>query len=337
VAVRPEGDPLQTWAWGEVVAPSGESPRRLLLVEGGRDAGDSRLRGLAQGLVRPLGFGRTMLYLPHGPLWEREAADGPELLAALVGGLGALARAERSIVVKLDPRAVPEGPDPAPLLASLGLRRAETDLQATTTRLVELRDGGPDLWATWHADARRLARRAEREGVSVEVIRDADPEPLEAFAGLLAETAQRGAFRARSAGFLARAAAAFAKQDGWYLVLAHASGRAIAGLALPRIGPRAYYLYGASSRDPAVRHLYGPYAALAEAMRALAADGVRTLDLWGVTERGDPAADPAWAGFSAFKRSFGGQPLRHPGTWDLVIEPLWDRLRRARGRWSGRG
>jgi lipid II:glycine glycyltransferase (peptidoglycan interpeptide bridge formation enzyme) len=106
-------------------------------------------------------------------------------------------------------------------------------------------------------------------------------------------------------------------------------------MAMPRLGDRAYYLYGASLRDPAYKHKYGPYAAMASLQRTLASDGVRTLDMWGVVEPDDTAADPAWQGFSAFKRTFGGQPLRHPGTFDLVVDPLWYRLREARNSLRG--
>jgi lipid II:glycine glycyltransferase (peptidoglycan interpeptide bridge formation enzyme) len=325
---RPEGDPLQCWAWGAVVAPTGETPRRIVLVEGQ----DQRIRGLAQGLVRPIGLGRSMLYVPHGPLWDRNAPDGPTILAELVDALRGLARAERAIVVKVDPRGLPGAADAGSALRSLGLRRSRLDLQASTTRLVELLDGGPALQATWHADARRLVRRAEREGVEVETVRTADPAALAAFAGLLEETAHRGGFRARSADFLSRVAEAFVAEDGWLLALARLGGRPLAGVAAPRVADRAYYLYGASLRDPAVRHAYPAYAALAAAMRGLAEGGVKTFDLWGVSERSDQAADPTWAGFSAFKRSFGGQPLRHPGTFDLVIDPFFNRLRELRAR-----
>jgi lipid II:glycine glycyltransferase (peptidoglycan interpeptide bridge formation enzyme) len=328
VRSRPEGDPLQCWAWGSVIEPTGETPRRIVLVEDQ----DQQLRGLAQALVRPIGLGRSMLYVPHGPLWDRDAPDGPVILGELVDALRQLARAERAIVVKLDPRGLPGGADPGPTLRDLGLRRSRLDLQAPTTRLVELLDGGPALQATWHADARRLARRAEREGVEVETVRDARPASLAAFAGLLGETARRNGFRARSADFLMRAAEAFATEDGWLLALARLGGRPLAGVAVPRVADRAYYLYGASVRDPSVRHAYPAYAALAAAMRVLAEDGVRTLDLWGVTERSDREADPGWAGFSAFKRSFGGRPLHHPGTFDLVIDPLWNGLRELRAR-----
>jgi lipid II:glycine glycyltransferase (peptidoglycan interpeptide bridge formation enzyme) len=103
-------------------------------------------------------------------------------------------------------------------------------------------------------------------------------------------------------------------------------------MAFPRIGDRAYYLYGALLRDDRYKHNYGSHAVMAAMQKALAADGCRSVDMWGVVEPDDPDADPAWKGFSDFKRTFGGTPLRHPGLYDLVTDPLWYRLRELRAR-----
>jgi lipid II:glycine glycyltransferase (peptidoglycan interpeptide bridge formation enzyme) len=62
------------------------------------------------------------------------------------------------------------------------------------------------------------------------------------------------------------------------------------------------------------------------------ADGVKSLDLWGVAETDDTEADPEWAGFSMFKRGFGGVRLAHPRAMDLVVSPSWYRLRDWRER-----
>ncbi len=326
VAARPEGDPLQAWSWGECAALAGEPPVRLLAETAG-----GRVRGVAQALVRPAGMGRSVAYVAHGPVWEREAADGGQLLGALLDGLHQVGRTERAIVVKLDPRGVPGGDEAASQLAGYGLRRAP-DLQAPTTRIVDLRDGGDELLASWHADARRLSRRSEREGVTVDIDRGGDAGALRAFHELLEVTAERSDFRIRDLAFLEALASAYAAVGGWYLGIARVDGVAIAGMAMPRLADRAYYLYGASLRDDAYKHKYGAYAVMAALQRQLAADGVRTLDLWGVVEADDEAADPAWRGFSAFKRTFGGEPLRHPGTFDLVVNRLWDTLREGRRR-----
>ncbi|HET7678491.1 MAG TPA: GNAT family N-acetyltransferase [Candidatus Limnocylindrales bacterium] len=334
VAARAEADPLQAWAWGEANATEGrELPHRLVLA---RD--DGSLAGVAQALVRGAGMGRSVVYVPHGPLWQREADDAPALLRALLDGLRTLAREQRALVVKLDPRAAPGGTtadELDALLAGEGLRRARHDLQARTTRLVDLRDGADELMATWHKDARNLVRRSAREGVETEVDRAAAGGAIEAFHAIWRATAERAEFRIRPLPFLATLAREAAASDGWYLVLARLAGRPIAGALGLRVGDRGHYLYGASLRAPELKHAHGPYACLAALMAALAADGVRTLDLWGVVEPGEPSPEPSWQGFSAFKRQFGGQPLRHPGTFDLVTDPVWFTLRDLRERLLG--
>ncbi len=340
IAAIPEADILQTWAWGEAWRPEGETPVRLFVVD---DADE--VRAAAQQLVRVSSAGRSIVYVPHGPVWPRSASDAAELFTAMIDGLLDVARANRAVVVKLDPRASIDRAsidgssiEPADdggveaIMSRHGLRRARHDLQARTTRIVDLRDGGPELAATWVKDERNRVRRAGREGVTTTVDRTADPVAIDAFAGILAETSEREGFRARSPAFLERLATELVRDGAWYLTLAHRDGRVVAGAVTPRMGDRAFYLYGASSRDPALRNAFASDAAMASAMTALAADGVRSLDLWGVAEPDDTAADPSWAGFSLFKRRFGGRPIRHPGTFDLVVDRPFYLLRDARER-----
>lgn len=325
VAGRPEADPLQAWAWGEVNGRHGERPVRLVAE------GDEGLVGLAQVLLRRTTGGRTVGYVPHGPIWRR---DRPAELDVLLGGIGEAARRERAIVVKVDPRA--DRDDDATTLAtnlrSAGLRTARHDLQAATTRIVDLTGGPEAVWGRWESDARTRARRAAKEGVTTHVDRIGDPVTVAALATLHAGTAERADFRPRSAAFLADSAAAFAPGGGWLSVEARLDGRPVAAMGFLRVGDRAAYLWGGSSRDPAVERIRAQYAVLATAMEALASDGCTTLDLWGVIEADDEANHPDAAGYSRFKRKFGGRSLRHPGTFDLVIDPIWYRLRDLRER-----
>ena len=332
VAARPEADPLQAWAWGEANATAGERPVRLLA-----NGDDGTVHGTAQLLVRSAGFGRSVVYVPHGPLWDRDAADAAVILERLTVGIRDQAKAERAIVAKVDPRAsAPPGPgDLAEQLRALGFSPARHDLQARTTRIVDLLDGGDELVATWDKDARNLVRRATKEGVTTATDRVGDGTAIAAFHGLLEATSSRAGFRIRSLTFLETLARELAASGGWFLTLASLGDRPIAGAVALRTGDRAIYAYGASLREPELKHANGAYAALSATMRALAEGGVRTLDLWGVVEPGDPEADAEWAGFSAFKRQFGGEPLRHPGTFDLVIDPLFYRLRDLRERLRG--
>jgi lipid II:glycine glycyltransferase (peptidoglycan interpeptide bridge formation enzyme) len=324
VASRPEADILQAWAWGACTALAAERPIRILVEDGGR------IRGVAQVLMRDAPFGRQIAYVPHGPVWDRSAPDADRIFAWLLQGLRTLARKERAIVVKLDPRAEPgEALDFTQLADEQRLRRAP-DLQAPTTRIVDLLDGGEQLEASWHADARRLSKRAAREGTEVTISRQPDEAEVAVLHQLLTDVAEHADFRVRTAEFLQRLATEFAAHGGWYLGIARVEGAPIAAMAFPRLAERAYYLYGALRRDERYKHNYGSHAVMAEMLRTLAADGCRAVDMWGVVEPDDPDADPAWKGFSDFKRTFGGTPLRHPGLYDLVTDPFWYRLRGLR-------
>ncbi len=335
VASRPEADVLQSWAWGEAMAVAGQRPIRLMAV---RDAGT--IAGVAQALVRPTSFGHTVLYAPHGPIWERDAADGAMVLAQLLDGLRHVARTERGIVVKVDPASDRVGPDDtvavAAALTDAGLRRARYDLQARTTLIADLSGDEATVVARWSAEARNLARRSAREGVVVEISRTADPDKLREAADVLGATGLRGGFRTHDIVFLQRLAAELADAGGWFLGTGRLDGRPLGVMTVARTGDRAAYLYGGTLRDEVNRHANPGYGVMAAMMATLAADGVRWLDLWGVHDARDPKADPSWEGFSAFKRRFGGRELRHPGTFDLVVSEPWYRFRDLRERLRGR-
>ena len=170
----------------------------------------------------------------------------------------------------------------------------------------------------------------------VRIVRGPDATACRALGGLLAETGVRARVHVRDATALERIAGEFGPSGSFYLVLAELAGRPIAGCLALTTGPRAYYLYAGSLREPSLRHAFGSYAALWGLCRELIADGRSSLDLWGVAEPGDAGADPSWAGFSLFKRGFGGTPLRHPGTFDLPLDPFWYRARSWRELVAGR-
>ncbi len=134
-------------------------------------------------LDRATSFRRTVLYVPHGPLWDREAPDAAEVLAHLLTGLRAHARERRGILLKLDPRASDDVAATAALgraLLSGGARPSTHDLQAPTTRIIDL-VAGDDPVAGWSKDARAEARRADREGTVVTIDRDGDAESIDRF------------------------------------------------------------------------------------------------------------------------------------------------------------
>ncbi len=112
--------------------------------------GGEHIRGVAQVLDRATTFGRTVLYVPHGPVWDREAADAAEVLARLLTGIKVHAKTRRGIVLKLDPRGSGDAASDAAIGRALlsTAERSAHDLQAPTTRLLDLVPG-KDPVAGW--------------------------------------------------------------------------------------------------------------------------------------------------------------------------------------------
>ena len=272
-----------------------------------------------------------MLYVPHGPLWDREAPDAAEVLAHLLTGLKTHARARRGIVLKLDPRA-PLTRSGALLvgraLLAGGARPAAHDLQAPTTRIVDLA-AGDDPTAGWSRDARAELRRSEREGTTVRIDREGTPEALDAFLGLLAETCRAGGLPRRSRAFLDCPGVLPGRQRR--LVPGPRRARSAGRWPGPsRLAPPT----APSTCTPLPRGTRpwsssaARYAVMAALQRALRESGTRSLDLWGVREPDDsrPWTRPGKASASSSDASLG-TPLRHPGTFDLVIDARWNRIR----------
>ena len=48
--------------------------------------------------------------------------------------------------------------------------------------------------------------------------------------------------------------------------------------------------------------------------------GLKYVDLFGIAPEDQP--DHEWAGFTKFKKSFGGESVEYPGTWDVPVTSL---------------
>jgi lipid II:glycine glycyltransferase (peptidoglycan interpeptide bridge formation enzyme) len=326
----PAGDFLHDWAWAEVAAFDGQPQRRFVAEEEGR------VVGIAAVQVRSLPMGRQFWYVPHGPVLDYDHPRAGEWLRALMIGLRVAARNARAIAVKLEPR-LELG---SPATAGFGrLRHDPRTLQVGQTRLVELADDDTML-AGFDKDTRYAVRRAEREGVTVVAVTDAqDLAAIDALHGLVLETQRRAGFprpeleRYRTA-WRALAGAGQAK-----ILEARREERLLASGMLVVEGARSFYLFSGSRREePGEPKHYASYA-LQWAMMQRARDlGSRLHDLWGIAPEGAGPEHP-WFGVGLFKKGFGGRAVTWAGSWDVVVDPTLYRLRTIadRGRATARG
>lgn len=314
------GDFLHDWAWAEVATFDGQPQRRFVAEESGE------LVGVAAAQVRRLPLGRAFWYVPHGPVLEYAHAEAGPRLRALVEGLRRAAGRERAIAVKLEPR-VELGSAAAEAFEALGLRHDPRTLQVGQTRVLDLADDDA-LLAGFDRDTRYAVRRAERNGVTIRVVTDpADAGAIDALHALVLQTQARAGFprpsleRYRTAWRALAGAGRASIMEAWL-----ANERLAAGMLILE-GERSFYQFAGSRREaPGEAKHFASSLLQWEMLRRARSLGSRLHDLWGVAPAG---AGPghAWHGVGLFKKGFGGREVTWAGSWDVVVDPTWYRIR----------
>ena len=295
------GSFLQSSEWGELQAALG---RPMLRVSEGGCAGLVLKRSL------PLGF--CYLHAPRGPVGDVNSD------ASLAAWTKAAIR-ESSEWKPLFLRIEPPPKTPEDVLVRTGFTRAP-DAQPHETRVMDLEKTEEELLRDMEHDTRYAIRTAEKRGVVVRVIADVSLRraAFPQFWGLFKETSRRHGLADYSEEYYRRVAELSGECPAT-LFLAEHEGRPVGGAIMVAFRDTAVYLYAASAGG--MGKLNAPSATLWALMQHAKAQGIRTLDLWGVSE-----SKPEWRGVSDFKKSFGGALLTYPGTWDLPLRPFWHRL-----------
>lgn len=318
------GDFLHDWAWAEVAAFDGQPQRRYVLEDSGA------IVALVAAQERPVWGGRTFWYVPHGPVLDYADPAAGDRIRAVAIGLREVARQHRAIAVKLEPRVEADAPELA-ALDRRGLRARPEALQVTHTRIVELVDDEA-LLAGFDKDTRYSVRRAEREGVVVEVAEDAtDTTAIDALHALVGETQRRAGFPMPALERYRIAWRALAGAGRAVILEARHDGTLLASGMVVIEGTQSFYLFSGSRREErGETKRYASYALQWAMMRLARERGARHHDLWGVAPP-DAGPEHAWHGVGLFKKGFGGREVTWAGSWDLVVDPTLYRLRTAAG------
>jgi peptidoglycan pentaglycine glycine transferase (the first glycine) len=301
---HPTAHLLQTAAWGELKAAFGW---RVARVRANEQAG-------AQVLFRPLPFGRSIAYIPRGPVGQDWQSLWPEV--------DAICWEHKAVLLKIEPdeweplHGDPPGPPP-------GFRKSPHAIQPPRTLLVDLKGDESQILEGMRQKTRYNVRLALKKGVVVRPSSD-----LEAFYALMQITGERDRFGVHSLEYFTRAYELFHPLGMCELFVAESGGQPLAGLMAFGRGPRAWYFYGASADR--FREYMPTYALQWEVMRWARQRGCVEYDLWGVPDVDEASleaqftqrADGLW-GVYRFKRGFGGVLRRSAGPWDRVYSPLW--------------
>ncbi|MCA9971279.1 MAG: peptidoglycan bridge formation glycyltransferase FemA/FemB family protein [Anaerolineales bacterium] len=314
VAQHPQGSLLQTTAWTRLKNQFGWSSQRIWLRK------DGALVAGAQLLIKSAAWGLVRIgYVPHGPLvdWTDD-----EQVQVLLHQLDTAVWQRRVSFVKIEPLLWQAEMPPAAwqaLCARHGLEPTADTIQPPRTAVLDLRPALDDVLAGMKQKTRYNIRLAARKDVTVRRGTEAD---LPLFNRLMQETGARDGFGVHAPAYYRRAYEVFAPDDVG-LFIAEWEKRPLAAVMAFKHGPRAAYLYGASSSEERPR--MPAYAAQWAAIEWARAAGCESYDLWGIPDAAPheleaqftDRQDGLW-GVYRFKRGFGGDIHRTVGAADRI-------------------
>jgi lipid II:glycine glycyltransferase (peptidoglycan interpeptide bridge formation enzyme) len=306
---------LQSTGWGEFQAKSGNQPHYLL--------GDGWSCLLAS---RRTAVGKY-LFAPYGPSLQTAAK-----LDDALKSIRALAKSESADWVRLEPTITYDSA--AGSLKKQGARRAPKNVEPSLTRVVDLSPEHDELLASLSQTTRNIIRRSYKNG-SLGFKTSSDPDDMAIFSHMLATVASRNRVGFYDSEYYSRQARILMPMGMMRLEVAYLGDKPVGTAVIHDYAKASSYTYAASL--PEARDLNVSALLLWQAMLNARSRGMEKMDLFGIAPDNAPASHP-WAGFSSFKKKFGGTVIEHAGTWDIPISGKYrlyrigSRARRLAGR-----
>lgn len=312
----------QAWNWGQFQ----KSRKRKVWYLGAYDK--KELVGICLTHMIPTKF-RTHIYTSNGPImnWDRYL----DIMPPLLDELKRLGEENDAIFVRMDPFIL-DTDENRQKLSQFKMKRAATNSQAEFKWILDITPEEDELLKNMKKNTRYAIRRAQKEGIKVEY--SLDPKDFDNFWNLFLDTVEKQKFVPHSKSYYIDQIKSFAEDREYRIYWAHLKGKILATALIPFYGDTAYYLHAASSHE--IRNVFPAHALIWQIVRDAKEAGKNYFDFWGIAPTDDPKHP--WAGFTFFKKSFGGFRQDLIRGYDLPINPIRYKfvreLEKTRGLWS---
>jgi lipid II:glycine glycyltransferase (peptidoglycan interpeptide bridge formation enzyme) len=260
-----------------------------------RDDGDG---WMWQAVLMPVAV-FSYLYVPYGPQANN--------LAPAIDSLKKVADDKNIDFVRLEPHGSSKLP---------GSLRPVKPVQPQHTQVIDLGRDIESLRADLASGHRNAINGADRRGLSFRS--SSKPTDIELFLKLLTATTARAGFKPHPDDYYRTMAKVLMPRGEARLYLASAEGRVIAAAIVFDWNAVRYYAHAAASAEARQYQAAVPlvWKMILDAKEA----GMKRLDLNGVAPTDNQ--DHPWAGFTRFKKAFGGQTVSFAGTFELPVNNL---------------
>lgn len=249
------------------------------------------------------------LYVPYGPT-AQNIASLEEALEHLVK----ITKDNEAGYIRLEPTGNISGKE----LKLLGFIKAARPTQPPQTWQIDLKRSEDDILKAMSSTNRNLFNTAGRKGIKFETTYK--QEELKTFLKMIHNMASRTGVKPHSDEYFKLMAKSLFPDQSAGLAFGYYKDKPIvSALFFDDKKAKTRYYAHAGSFDEA-RKLQANSPLLTYLIMDAKKKGMQTFDFYGVSPADDP--NHPWAGFSRFKRSFGGLDKEFLGTWEFPLNKL---------------
>lgn len=255
------------------------------------------------------GQGNSRLYCPYGPSF-----DNPNSFELAVKSLTKLGKKLGVTFVRIEPTDATV----IPYLRDNHWRKVDyQSLNPEHTIVVDLSPNIDEIISRMSQTNRNIYRNYNKKGVIIHS--STDPNDINIFLNLIKKVATRTGMKPHSDGYFTTQAKVLFPIGSAKLFYATLDDTPISASIIYDYETTRYYAHAGSDSD--YRKLNSGNALVAEMIVDAKRKGLKNFDLYGVAPDNSPTKHP-WAGFTNFKRGFGGGEVSFAGSWDFPISRL---------------
>lgn len=250
----------------------------------------------------------TRLYTPYGP-----ESTSPEAMIEALEALEQLGRKKQVTFVRVEPRSHID----STILRAHGYKKVTfNQLQPEHTQIIDLTPSEDDIVAAMSQNTRNLYRNYHKKGIEMHT--STNPNDIDIFLSFIHKVAERNHITPHSDAYFRTQADTLFPTGAAKLYYATLNGTPIAATVMYDSADTRYYAHAAA--DDTYRKLSAGTSLLAHAIIDAKRSNKHYVDLYGIAPTDDK--NHPWAGFTKFKKSFGGQEASFLGAWDKPLKPL---------------
>lgn len=247
----------------------------------------------------------SYLYAPHGP-----TASSPSSLKKAIEVMKQCATEQKADFIRIEPQA----PNAKKTLKELRAKHAHRDIHPKHNLIKDLDRPYDELYNEMASTNRRLYRQAEKNGFTFES--SYDLKYLTPFLDMTHEVASRTGIQPHRDEYFQTMTEVLLPLKAARFFAARHNGKLVSICIVFEDATTRYYAHAASAA--AARKLQPSVPLVGHLIFNAQEEGKRSFDYNGVAPPGSPKTHK-WAGFSQFKRSFGGREVEYSGTWEIPI------------------